>query len=126
MRILIIGGGAETRSEVNELLKEWSGNDLEIVVYANEAEARASLGGSREPARVLSMANASASIGLTEQVESLEKRLVQDAMERTRQNQVRAAELLKITRGALQYKLKKYFAPTPAPASQMPKEDEAA
>ena len=46
--------------------------------------------------------------GLTELLEDLEGRLVKDAMEQAGNNQVKAAEILKITRGALQYKLKKY------------------
>ncbi len=46
--------------------------------------------------------------GLTERIEELEQSLIQQAMEQTHHNQVRAAERLKITRGALQYKLKKY------------------
>ena len=55
-----------------------------------------------------------ASRGLTNLVEELESRLVLEAMSRTRNNQIRAAEVLKITRGALQYKLKKYVKPQAA------------
>ncbi|MBI3557768.1 MAG: DNA-binding response regulator [Deltaproteobacteria bacterium] len=55
-----------------------------------------------------------ASRGLTNLVEELEARLVLEAMNRTRNNQIRAAEILKITRGALQYKLKKYVKPQAA------------
>jgi DNA-binding NtrC family response regulator len=46
--------------------------------------------------------------GLTEVLEECEARLVSQAMETTGHNQVKAAEILRITRGALQYKLKKY------------------
>lgn len=46
--------------------------------------------------------------GLNETLEALESELVLNAMREANHNQVRAAELLKITRGALQYKLKKY------------------
>ena len=52
--------------------------------------------------------------GLTEIVEEVEARLVHEAMARTGNNQIRAAELLQITRGALQYKLKKYAKPQAA------------
>lgn len=52
--------------------------------------------------------------GLTEIVEDIEARLVFEAMGRTGNNQIRAAELLQITRGALQYKLKKYAKPQAA------------
>jgi len=52
--------------------------------------------------------------GLTEIVEEVEARLVHEAMSRTNNNQIRAAELLQITRGALQYKLKKYAKPQAA------------
>ena len=48
------------------------------------------------------------SMGLTEHLEALEARLVKEAMAQAGHNQVKAAELLRITRGALQYKLKKY------------------
>lgn len=46
---------------------------------------------------------------LTEITEELESALIQEAMARSQHNQIKAAELLGITRGALQYKLKKYF-----------------
>lgn len=46
--------------------------------------------------------------GLMEKLEAIESKLVFLAMEQARQNQIRAAQLLKISRGALQYKLKKY------------------
>ena len=46
--------------------------------------------------------------GLMEKLEAIESKLVFLAMEQARQNQIRAAHLLKISRGALQYKLKKY------------------
>ena len=55
-----------------------------------------------------------ASRGLTNLVEDLEAHLVAEAMHRTHNNQIRAAEVLKITRGALQYKLKKYVKPQAA------------
>ncbi len=46
--------------------------------------------------------------GLDHVLEELEGRIVRDAYEQCEGNQVRTAALLKITRGALQYKLKKY------------------
>ncbi len=45
---------------------------------------------------------------LNETLESLEARILRQVMSETGHNQVKAAERLKITRGALQYKLKKY------------------
>lgn len=45
---------------------------------------------------------------LTAQVEALEERLITEVMASTGNNQVKAAAKLKITRGALQYKLKKF------------------
>ncbi|MBI3542269.1 MAG: helix-turn-helix domain-containing protein [Deltaproteobacteria bacterium] len=47
---------------------------------------------------------------LNAQVEALEEKLITEAMATTGNNQVKAAQLLRITRGALQYKLKKYAA----------------
>lgn len=52
--------------------------------------------------------------GLTDILENIEGRLVAVAMDRSGHNQIRAAELLRITRGALQYKLKKYIKPEAA------------
>ncbi|MBI3542618.1 MAG: helix-turn-helix domain-containing protein [Deltaproteobacteria bacterium] len=46
--------------------------------------------------------------GLPEILDEIEERLVAAAMARTGNNQIRAAELLRVTRGALQYKLKKF------------------
>ena len=46
--------------------------------------------------------------GLDEWTELLEKKLLTEAMNQTEQNQTQAAKLLKITRGTLQYKLKKH------------------
>jgi transcriptional regulator with GAF, ATPase, and Fis domain len=46
--------------------------------------------------------------GLTGLTDELERQAIFEAMEKTGQNQTQAAKLLKITRGALQYKLKKY------------------
>lgn len=45
---------------------------------------------------------------LNQQVEELEFALIQKAMNQTGNNQVRSAKILGITRGSLQYKLKKY------------------
>ena len=53
--------------------------------------------------------------GLVAALEAVEAVLVAQAMEDCHQNQVRAAEKLKISRGALQYKLKKYGLSQPAP-----------
>jgi len=53
------------------------------------------------------------SLNLTVSVEALERRLISQAMERTGNNQVKAADLLQITRGTLQYKLKKYQLSSP-------------
>jgi len=50
--------------------------------------------------------------GLNEIIEEIEGVLVHEAMEETGRNQVQAAKILRITRGALQYKLKKYFKPS--------------
>jgi DNA-binding NtrC family response regulator len=46
--------------------------------------------------------------GLDEVLEELEKSMILTAMQTAKGNQVKAAEALKLTRGALQYKLKKY------------------
>lgn len=46
-------------------------------------------------------------LDLNAQVDALEEKLVREAMEATGNNQVQAARLLGITRGALQYKLKR-------------------
>ena len=46
--------------------------------------------------------------GLTEELERIEKEILTQAMLDTNNNQVKAAELLKIKRATLQYKLKKY------------------
>jgi two-component system NtrC family response regulator len=45
--------------------------------------------------------------GLTEMVEELESRLIRDAMKACGNNQAKAAEMLRIPRGTLQYKLKR-------------------
>lgn len=51
--------------------------------------------------------------GLSDRLDDLERTLIIQAMESSRHNQVRAAELLRVTRGGLQYKLKKYgYQPT--------------
>lgn len=47
-------------------------------------------------------------MGLTEYLDHHEELMIQKAMEVCGYNQIRAAELLKINRGTLQYKLKKY------------------
>ncbi len=50
------------------------------------------------------------SLGLDENLEQLEKKLIEEAMSQAENNQTQAAQILKITRGTLQYKLKKFAA----------------
>jgi transcriptional regulator with PAS, ATPase and Fis domain len=45
---------------------------------------------------------------MKDSVEALEHQMIEEAMERARQNQSKAAEMLGITEGTLRYKLKKY------------------
>jgi DNA-binding NtrC family response regulator len=47
-------------------------------------------------------------ISLIETVEEMEKRLIQEALERTGGNKTKAAELLGITRKIMRYKAEKY------------------
>ncbi len=47
-------------------------------------------------------------IGLTERVEHLEKEIIRQALEECSFNQVKTSERLRINRGTLQYKMKKY------------------
>jgi len=47
--------------------------------------------------------------GLNANVEKLEKQLIQQALEQTKDNKVAAAQLLKISERSLWYKIKKYF-----------------
>ncbi|MBI3558665.1 MAG: hypothetical protein HY074_20550 [Deltaproteobacteria bacterium] len=53
---------------------------------------------------------ASQNTDLNAQVDELESRLITEVMAATGNNQIKAAARLRITRGALQYKLKKYAA----------------
>jgi DNA-binding NtrC family response regulator len=55
-------------------------------------------------------------LGLNGLLDQLEERLIRAAMQACDFNQMRAAELLQVTRGALQYKLKKYAITAPAGA----------
>lgn len=48
------------------------------------------------------------SLGLNHLIDTLERKAVEEAMRRSGNNQVKAADLLQIKRGTLQYKLKKY------------------
>jgi two-component system response regulator PilR (NtrC family) len=50
------------------------------------------------------------SSGLDESLENLERKLIGEAMKKADNNQTQAAQILKITRGTLQYKLKKFAA----------------
>lgn len=50
------------------------------------------------------------SFGLDESLERLERKLIEDAMTKADGNQTQAAAILKISRGTLQYKLKKFAA----------------
>ena len=59
------------------------------------------------PSRVAAVGGSSQNFDLNAQLDALEEKLVREAMEATGQNQVKAARLLGITRGALQYKLKR-------------------
>jgi len=59
--------------------------------------------------------------GLKENLEQFESRLVHSAMEQAGHNQVRAARILRISTGALQYKLKKYGYVAPARQYCLPK-----
>lgn len=47
-------------------------------------------------------------VGLIDSLENLERELLKSAMSKTKNNQIKAAEILQIKRGTLQYKLKKY------------------
>ncbi len=60
---------------------------------------------SPEPSAVTSIGAAQ---GMSEAVEELERRMIADALAKTGGNQAKAAEVLKINRGSMHYKLKKY------------------
>lgn len=49
-------------------------------------------------------------LGLDQNLENLERRLIEEAMKKSNGNQTQAAQILKISRGTLQYKLKKFAA----------------
>jgi transcriptional regulator with PAS, ATPase and Fis domain len=125
MIILVTGSATEELKELAESLKG-RGHEIVVCDTADEAHrAVSATSGSDHVAKVVAFPGGgqvskashsngspegllSTGRGLTDIVEELESRLVAAAMTRTGNNQVRAAELLKITRGALQYKLKKY------------------
>lgn len=113
MKIMIIA----TRPGSENSVSEWIKSEHEVVVCRSDEEAKRVLSSTSFDIVLSADAGPSASsnvvalpftLGLTEQVEALEERLVNEAMAKTGHNQVKAAKLLKITRGALQYKLKKY------------------
>lgn len=81
---------------------------LEVVAGAGNGHVGNGNGSASNVVPIASATPASFTRGLPDLVDELESRMVHEAMTRTGNNQVRAAELLKITRGALQYKLKKY------------------
>lgn len=103
-------------------------NGHEVVVVQNEEEARRARestaydrtvhgaewergSGGQSTTNVVSFPGGSRpdlNQGLNDQVEALEEGLVNEAMAKTGQNQVKAAKLLRISRGALQHKLKKF------------------
>lgn len=58
----------------------------------------------------LTVATEDESCGLDESLERLERKLIEDAMAKADGNQTQAAAILKISRGTLQYKLKKFAA----------------
>lgn len=63
-----------------------------------------------EPSSALSsLAEVPNMAGLTEQVEYLEKQLIEDALIKTNDNKAKAAQLLDISERSLWYKIKKYF-----------------
>lgn len=63
------------------------------------------------PSNVVSLNTVSdESCGLDESLENLERKLIEDAMAKADGNQTQAAAILKISRGTLQYKLKKFAA----------------
>lgn len=125
MRILIIGNNTKSEEEFRTVF----GHSHEVVVCTDDQEAQ-KVGNSMQfdvvfyaQASVGKGSNVvafptgtSLTTGLTEQLDSLEERLVNEAMNKTGGNQVQAAKLLKVTRGALQYKLKKYTKPKAAAA----------
>ena len=85
-----------------------------IVILEDDEKAKATLSQVLIPFQKLEFSLGEK--GLDEITEELEKKIVAEAMTKTKNNQTRAAKLLKITRGALQYKLKKYgFISSPAP-----------
>jgi DNA-binding NtrC family response regulator len=103
MVILVVDPSTTPRVVGNQLFKDGH----EVIVCVSIEEALKVL----ETTRVDLVFNTStlpSDQGLTECVDRFESQLVFQAMERSNHNQVKAARLLKITRGALQYKLKKY------------------
>ena len=95
----------------------------EVVVAQNEADARRAREqnsfdrvvnlGEERPAAAASNVVAfptQNNTDLNAQVDELESRLIHEVMAATNNNQIKAAARLRITRGALQYKLKKFAA----------------
>lgn len=99
-----------SRTEAMDLLKNSS---FDVVVGAPSEWRIESTAGSSDnvlafPSTRSAAAVISAGRGLNVELDEIESKLVEEAMAKTNHNQVQAARLLKITRGALQYKLKKY------------------
>ncbi len=90
----------------------------EVVVAQNEHEARKAREqlvfdrvvnlDEEKPAASNVVAFPSQNTDLNAQVDALESRLITEVMAATNNNQIKAAARLRITRGALQYKLKKF------------------
>lgn len=103
MVILVIGNEATPSDITGQIFKDTN----QIIYCATQEEALHTLENTHVDL-VFSAASISSMQSLTEWMDRYESQLVFQAMKRTNHNQVRAARILNITRGALQYKLKKY------------------
>lgn len=108
MKFLIISGGnsvtvARDKSEA-EVLKGQVSYDQVIDLATGPAHNVISLPSASSATATVAGGGAN----LNEQLDALESKLIFEALKATNNNQVQAARRLGITRGALQYKIKKY------------------